>query len=114
MLSPQFVTEAMIPREWIMSPSQEREWITHLAPEGVDPASLERMVTVELPDVGISWEYERAYLQAAKQRSGLLAPVITSQEQWLGREELAFEVIRRLLHGLAPAVVFVALAVPKK
>ena len=106
----------MIPREWIMTPSQEREWITHVAPklEGVDPASLERMVTVELPDVGISWEYERAYLKAAKQRSDLLAPVITSQEQWLGRDEQAFEVIRRLLHGLAPAVVFVALAVPKK
>ena len=110
----QFATEDMIPREWAMTPSQQSEWIAHFAPQGVDPASLERMVTVELPDVDISWEYERAFSRAAQQRSGLLAPVITSREQWLGREELAFEVIRRLMIGLAPDVAFVALAVPKK
>ena len=110
----QFATEDMIPREWVMTPNQQSDWIAHFAPHGVDPASLERMVTVELPEVAISWEYERAFSRAAQQRAGLLPPVITSQEQWLGREELAYEIIRRLMSGLAPDVVFVALAVPRK
>ena len=116
MTCPQFVTKDMIPREWLMTPDQEREWLTHVAPrlDGVDPDSLQRMVAVELPDVGLSWEYQRAYLEAAKQRDDLLAPMISSQEQWQGREHQALEVVRCLWQGTAPAVAFIAIAVLKK
>ena len=110
----QFATEAMIPPEWAMTAEQQNDWIAHLAPHGADPASLERFVTVELPDVTISWEYEKALSRAARQRNGLLPPVITSWEQWQGRERQAQEIIERLNTGFPPDVVFVALAVPKK
>ena len=97
-----------------MTSDQQKQWAAHLAPSGVDPATLERLVTVELPDVAISWEYEKAYSIAARQRTGLLPPVITSWEQWRGRERLAHDIIERLMVGLPPDLVFVALAVPKK
>ena len=110
----QFATEDMIPHEWAMTAEQQNDWIAHLAPHGADPASFDRLVTVELPDVALSWEYQRAFSRAAQQVSGILPPVITSWEQWQGREKQAQEIIERLSAGIPPAVIFVALAVPKR
>ena len=116
MAGPGFVTKDMVPREWLMTPSQEREWLIYVAPRlpGVDAEALQRMVAVELLDVGLSWEYQKAYLEAAKRRDDLLAPVITSQEQWQGREDKVVEIVKCLWEGTAAAVVFMALAVLKK
>ena len=107
-----FVTVDMVPREWIMSPSQERQWLIQVAPQmpGADPEAMQRIVAVELPDVGLSWKYQKAYLKAAEHRDDLLAPMITSQEQWQGREGKVIEIIRCLQEATAPAVAFIAVA----
>ena len=114
--SPQLVTKDMIPPVWLLTPEQEQEWIVHVAPrlEGADPGSLRRMVVLELPDVGLAWEYRAAYVNAAKRRDDLVIPVITSQEQWHGREQQAMEVVRRLVQGDAPAIAFRAVAILKE
>ena len=55
----------------------------------------------------------RALFHAARRISGILPPVITSWEQWQGREEQGQEIIGRLGAGMPPDVIFVALVVPK-
>ena len=99
-----------------MSPSQERQWLIQVAPRmpGADPEAMQRIVAVELPEVGLSWRYQKAYLKAAEHRDDLLAPIITSQEQWQGREDKVLEIIKCLWEGTAPAVVFMAVAALKK
>ena len=77
-------------------------------------AGLVLHIAVELPDVELSGRYQRAYLEAAKRRDDLLAPVITSQKQWQGREDKVDEIVKCLWEGTAPAIVFMALAVLKK
>ena len=109
----QFATEDMIPHEWAMTAKQQSEWVALFAPPGADPASFDRLVTVELPDVPLSWEYQRALSHAARRIDDILPPVITSWEQWQGREKQAQEIIERLNADIPPDVIFVALAVPK-
>ena len=96
-----------------MTAEQRAGWVARFAPPGADPTSFGMLVTVELPDVPLAWEYQRALTLAARQVNGILPPVITSWEQWQGREKQAQEIIERLNAGLPPNVIFVALAVPK-
>ena len=110
-----FVTKDMVPKEWHLGPEQEKEWLAHAA-VGLAGAtdSLQRMVAVELPDTFAAWAYQEAYARAAVERDDLVTPVITSREQWHGRTSELAKVVRCLWEGEPPAVVFCAIAVPKK
>ena len=110
-----FVTVDMVPREWIMSTEQEQEWLAQVAPllPGAEPQALQRIVAVELPDIGLSWKYQREYIEAAKHRDDLLAPMITSQGQWVGKEDKVLQISNCLLPGTPPTVAFIATAVKK-
>ena len=111
-----FATKDMIPGEWHLTPEQERQWLAHAAAGLTNETAdtLQRMVAIELPDTFTAWAYQEAYVEAAKERDDLVAPVITSQEQWRDRVDELANVVRCLWEGEPPAVVFCALAVPKK
>ena len=107
-----FVTKDMVPETWHLPPEQEGEWLADAA-RGLSVAegTLQRLVTVELPDTHTAWAYQRAYLRAAERRDDLVTPVITSREQWDGRLDQLARVVQCLWEGEPPAVAFCAIAV---
>ena len=115
MVGPALVTKDMVPRQWLMTPQQEHEWLLCVASRlpGSDPDAMRRLVAIELPDIKPAWQYQETYQQAAGQRDDLVTPIVTSWEQWRGREDVLCEIVKHLWEGTAPAVVFVAVAVPR-
>ena len=110
-----FVTKDMIPGEWRLTPEQEREWLVDAAVSLNETAdNLERIVAVELPDTFMAWAYQEAYVEAVKERSDLVAPVISSEEQWRDRADDLAKVVRCLWAREPPVVVFCAFAVKKQ
>ena len=111
----QFVTKDMIPREWGLSPQQEKVFLQESAAIHKEPPDgLERMVAVELPDTFTAWAYQEAYVEAAKVRADLVPPVITSEDQWRDRPDELAKVVTCLWDREPPAVAFVAFAVKKQ
>ena len=108
------VSNAMIPKEWRFTEEQERDWLTQVAAEmpGETASTLQRIVAIELPDFPVSYAYQQAYMDASEHRDDLVAPVITSREQWTNRLEEMKKVIKCLLEG-NPPMVFCAMAVKK-
>ena len=112
----QFVTASMVHAALNITSEQEKEWLIHAAGglAGAKADTLQRIVAVELPDTHTAWAYQRAYVEAAKERDDLVAPIITSQEQWRDRVDELTRVVRCLWEGVPPAVVFCAIGAHKK
>ena len=110
----QFVTKGMIPADHDLTPQQEQAFLrASSAVHGLPPDGLERMIAVELPDTFTAWDYQAAYVEAAKLRDDLVPPAITSQEQWLDRPDQLARVVARLWAREPPAVAFITFAVKK-
>ena len=109
-----FVTSSMVPMCHDLTPQQEEAFLRASSEaHGVPPGSLQRMIAVELPDTHAAWEYQAAYVEAAKIRNDLVPPAITSREQWDDRPEELARVVACLWTREAPSVAFISFAVKR-